>query len=149
MRLTTKLMPVFIFLLLASSLLVTHGCSGKGSGGCPDSAAPDGSTIVGTLGGVISNASGDCYPTVSFVVRGGTNNEPLSDICVEVYASNAAIALHSGTPNCSNVAANPQTAIVTRTDAYGVVTVELQTLPTTTASFSVTAQSGAISGTAK
>ena len=131
MRLTTKLIFSFIFLLLASSLLVTHGC-GKRSGGCPDNVAPYGSTItlVTPLTLVPHNAGGDCYSPVKFVVADSSG--PLSDICVEV-STNGLIALQSGPPDCKNINfTKPQTAIVTTTDASGVVSLELLTLPTTT-----------------
>jgi len=131
MRLTTKLIFSFIFLLLASSLLVTHGCSGKGSGGCPDNTAPQGSKIIGptSLAAPFIN-SNSCYPTVGFTVTDSAGNA-LSDICVEIY-SDANIALHSGAPDCHNVAASPQSGIVTRTDSAGNVIVELLTGPTPT-----------------
>ena len=147
MRLTTKLMLVFIFSLLASSLLFTHGCTGKGSGGCPDNTAPSGSTIVvpSSLGAPYVDTT-TCYPAVGFTVQ-DSSGHPLSGICVEIY-SDASIALHSGTPNCSNAVANPQSAIVTRTDDYGNVIVELLTGPTPTGkTHFVTVSSGAIENT--
>ena len=144
MRLTTKLIFSFIFLLLASSLLVTHGCSGKGSGGCPDSVAPAGSTItVPTIVTAPSTTTSTCFPTLGFTVL-GSDGSPLSDTCVEIY-SDASIALHTGSSLCSNVAANPQSAIVTRTDSSGNVIVELLSGPTPTGlTHFVAVSSGAI-----
>lgn len=144
MRLTTKLILVFTLLLLASSLLFTHGCSGKASGGCPDNTAPTGSKITGpsTLAAPFVDTS-SCYPALGFTVTDDFGN-PLSDICVEIY-SDASIALHSGLPDCSNVAANPQSAIVTRTDSSGNVIVELLSGPTPTGlTHFVAVSSGAI-----
>ncbi|HEY6018878.1 MAG TPA: hypothetical protein VIY48_03015 [Candidatus Paceibacterota bacterium] len=55
----------------------------------------------------------------------------MNNVCVEIF-SDATIALHSGAPDCSNVAANPQSSIVARTDNSGNVIVELLTGPTPT-----------------
>jgi len=148
MRLTTKLIFSFIFLLLASSLLVTHGCSGKGSGGCPDSVAPQGSKIIASLASLDAPFvnSNSCYPTVGFTVTDDAGNA-LSGICVEIY-SDASIALHSGPADCSDVVANPQSAIVARTDSYGNVIVALLTGPTPTGNTHfVSVSSGAINAT--
>ena len=148
MRLTTKPVLAVIFLLLASSLLIIYGCSGKGSGGCPDNTAPQGSTIVApaSLGAPFINTN-TCYPTVAFTVTGSDGNA-LSDICVEIY-SDANIALHSGTPDCHNVAANPQSGIVTRTGSDGSVIIELLTGPTPTGgTHFISVSSGAIAATA-
>jgi hypothetical protein len=65
---------------------------------------------------------------LAFIVKDISGN-PLNAICVEVF-TDANIALHSGTADCSNVVANPQTSIITRTDAYGVVSVDLLSGPT-------------------
>ncbi len=147
MRLTTKLIFSFIFLLLASSLLVTHGC-GKRSGGCPDSVAPAGSTITApTIVTVPSTTTSTCAPTLGFTVI-GPDGSPSSDTCVEIY-SDASIALHTGSSPCSNVAANPQSAIVTRTDGSGNVIVEMLMGPTPAgATHFVEVASGAIANTA-
>lgn len=142
MRLTTKLIFSFIFLLLASSLLVTHGCSGKRSGGCPDSAAGDGAVIAGTVNGPTQThvAGGDCFLAI-FTVKDSAGVS-LNDTCVEVLASNAVFALHSGAPDCSNLS-NPLTAVVAKTDGSGVLSLELLTTPTTSGGVaSVTVVSG-------
>jgi hypothetical protein len=145
MRLTIKLIFILFFLLLASSLLLTPGCgkaiTGSGTGGCPDSSAPDGSTITATQITAAPKLAGDCFPIVMFTVRDSGGN-PLNGVCIEVY-TNASIALHTGLADCHNVIASPQNAIVTRTDDSGNVVVELATPPTTTATtFSITAFSG-------
>ncbi len=129
---TTKLISVMLFLLLASSLTLVKGCGkSKSSGGCPDNVAPDGSTITAPSGlGSPSVTSSSCFPALSFIVKDKDGN-PLNGICVEIY-SDANIALHSGLPNCSNASANPQTSIITRTDDYGVVSLELLSGPTPT-----------------
>jgi hypothetical protein len=130
MRLTIKLIFILFLLLLASSLLLMMpGCgkalTGSGSGGCPDSTAPDGSTITGPTALGTPLPGGTCYPTLTFNVK-DPDGLPMNNICVEVY-TNASVALHSGLPNCSNVTANPQSAIVTRTDHSGNVVIELAT----------------------
>jgi hypothetical protein len=67
----------------------------------------------------------------------------MNNICVEVY-TNASIALHSGLPDCSNVAASPQSSIITRTDDSGNVVIELGTpLALTGDTFFVHVSSGA------
>jgi len=146
MRLSIKLISIFLFLLLASSLLVMHGCAGKGSAGCPNDTAPSSATIVSpTLGGTPTNAGGACYPTVIFTIK-DSNGNPMNDICVDVF-SNGLIALASGPPNCSNV--TNLNAIVTRTDNDGNVVVEMVTLPTFTGGTSfVEVDSGSLSGIA-
>ena len=148
MRLTIKLIFILFLLLLASSLLFTHGCGkallGHGSGGCPDSTAPTGASIVApTSLGAPSAANGGCYPALSFSVRDSEGN-PMNGICVEIF-TNASIALHTGLPNCSNVVANPQASIVTRTDNSGNVVVEMATPPTAAGNtFFVEVVSGAL-----
>jgi hypothetical protein len=67
---------------------------------------------------------------LNFIVRDQAGS-PLNGICVEVF-TDATIALHSGLTDCSNVIANPQTSIVTKTDDHGVVSLELLTGPTPT-----------------
>jgi hypothetical protein len=132
MKLTTrtaKLISVIMFLLFASSLILMKGCGTKSTGGCPDGAAPDGSTITApsNLSSPFVN-TGTCYPALNFIVK-DKDGSPLNGICVEVF-SDANIALHSGLPDCSNVIANPQTSIITRTDDHGVVSLELLSGPT-------------------
>lgn len=147
MRLTTKLILVLFLLLLASSLVLMHGCSGRGSGGCPDNTAPDGSTITAPTNLSAPSVNGTLYPTLGFTVK-GPDGTPMNGICVEIF-TNGAIALHTGLPDGSNVSANPQTSIVTRTDNSGSVVVEFATPPTTAGStFFVEVASGAISGIA-
>jgi hypothetical protein len=150
MRLTIKLIVVLMLLLLVSFLILINGCgkalTGHGSGGCPDSTAPDGSTItVPTLGA--PSVNGSCYPTLVFTVR-DLDGAPLNGICVEVFAQGS-LALHSGPPDCSNVIANPQSAIVTRTDDSGNVVVEFATPPATAGTtFSIQVTSGGTTGLA-
>lgn len=127
-----KLITVILFLFAASSLIYLQSCGKTGrSGGCTSGTAPDGAGIVAplTLGApyVFRNS---CYPALGFTVKDSTGI-PLNNICVEIY-SDASIALHSDVPDCGNVAANPQSSIITRTDDHGVVSVELLTGPTPT-----------------
>jgi len=129
---TTKLISLIMFLLLASSLILMTGCGkSKSTGGCPDNAAPDGSTITAptNLGSPYVTSS-SCFPALNFIVKDKDGN-PLNGICVEVF-TDATIALHSGLTDCSNVIANPQTSIVTKTDDFGVVSLELLSGPTPT-----------------
>jgi hypothetical protein len=152
MRPTTKQISALLVLLLACYLITANGCgkavSGHGSGGCPDSTAPDGSSITAPTNlGVPHMSGGDCYPALSFSVKDSTG-APMSGVCVEIF-TNGDIALHSGLPNCSNVAANPQTSIITRTDSSGNAVVELITLPTATGGTTfVEVTSGAVSAVA-
>lgn len=146
MRPTIKLIFTLFFLLLASSLLLTHGCgkalTGHGSGGCPDSTAPNGSTITGPTTFFAPSINGSCYPSVTFSVKDPQGN-PMNGVCVEIY-SQGSIALHTGNPDCSNVFANPQSAIVTKTDNSGNVVLEFATPPTTAGTtFALQLNSGA------
>lgn len=152
MRLTTKLISTSLLLLLALYLIMVNGCgkavTGRSSGGCPDSTAPEGSKIIAptNLGSPFTQSS-SCFPTLGFTVTDSSGNA-LSGICVEIY-SDVNIALHSGAPDCSNVASNPQTAIVTRTDGSGNVMVELLSGPTPTGTTHfVSVSSGAIAAVA-
>ncbi len=127
---TTKIISIIGFLLLATSLMLVKGCGkDNATGGCPEDAAPAGSTITGPSGlsAPFINSS-TCYPALGFTVTDKDGN-PLNAICVEIF-SDANIAIHTGLPNCSNVAANPQNSIITRTDDHGVVSIELLTAPT-------------------
>jgi hypothetical protein len=144
MRLSIRLIFTLIFILLASSLLLVYGCSGRSTGGCPDSAAPSTGTITAPTDlGVPHNAGGDCYPLLNFNVK-DANGDPLSGVCVEIF-SNGLIAMASGPPTCNNINVNSSNAIVTRTDNYGNVLVEMVTLPTITGGTSfVEVQSGSI-----
>jgi hypothetical protein len=149
MRLTTKLISVLLLVLIISYLSTLPGCGDSASsGGCPNSTAPSGSTITGpaSLGAPFIYTS-TCYPTVGFTVT-DASGAPMNDICVEIY-SDANIALHTGLPDCGNVAANPQNAMVTRTDSRGNVMIELLTGPTPTGkTHFVQVSSGAINATA-
>ncbi|HYA88016.1 MAG TPA: hypothetical protein VEI57_13235 [Nitrospirota bacterium] len=148
MRLTIKRTFIVFLLLLASSLLLTHGCGGKSSGGCPNNTAPSNATISApTSLGTPHNAGGDCYPLLGFTVK-DVNGIPMNGVCVEIF-SNGLIALASGPPTCANVNASSPNAIVTRTDNNGTVLVEMVTLPTTTGGTSfVEVSSGAINAVA-
>jgi hypothetical protein len=145
---TIKLIPVCLFLLFASSLLIMQGCKASPSGGCAEDPAPAGSIITApTELGAPSSTGSSCFPALGFLVT-DANGEPLNDICVEIF-SDASIALHSGLPNCSNVAANPQTSITTKTNDHGQVIVELLTGPTATgATHFVEVVSGSLSAVA-
>ena len=127
---TTKLISVMVFMLLAASLMLMKGCGKTGnSGGCPEDTAPAGSVITGPTALAAPNIySSSCYPALGFTVTDKDGN-PLNGICVEIF-SDANIAIHSGLPDCSNVSANPQTRIITRTDDTGAVILELLTGPT-------------------
>lgn len=141
-------MFILFLLLLASTLLLTPGCgktlTGKGSGGCAERTAPDGSTITPPTNLSAPSISGTCYPVLTFTVK-GSDGLPLNGICVEVF-TNASLALHSGLPDCSNVTANPQSSIIATTDSSGNVVIELGT-PAATAgtTFFVQVSSGAAS----
>jgi hypothetical protein len=149
MKITIKFFMVILFLV--SSLILAYGCgkslNGHTSGGCPDSVAPDGATITTpSLNAPFVNST-SCYPTVGFTVKDSDGN-PMNNICVEIF-SDANIALHSGAPDCSNAAANPQSSMITRTDNSGNVVVELLTGPTPTGkTHFVQVTSGALTGIA-
>jgi len=148
MRLSIKPIVLLFLLLVASSLLLAHGCGGKNSAGCPNNAAPSNATITApTSLGVPHNAGGDCYPLLTFTVK-DVNGVPMNGVCVEIF-SNGLIAMAGGAPMCGNVNAGSPNAIVTRTDAYGNATVEMVTLPTTTGGTSfVQVSSGSIGAVA-
>ena len=110
MRLSIKLIFTLYLLLVASSLLLMHGC-GKEE-------APNGATIVAPSNlGVPHNAGGDCYPALVFSVK-DVNGNPLSDVAVGIF-SNGLIALAPAlsAPTCNQV--TNQSSISTRTDDYG------------------------------
>jgi len=132
MKPTKKNLYFALLLIMLSAFLCVLSC-GKtsSSGGCSDGTAPDGSSITGPSALGAPNIFGpSCYPAVGFILKDSGGN-PLNGICVEVY-SDASIALHSGLPNCSNVSANPNSSIITRTNDHGEVLVELLTGPTPT-----------------
>lgn len=152
MRITIKLIAVLTLLLLVSSLILVNGCGktlkGNASGGCSDSVAPDGATIIApsSLSAPFVNST-SCYPTVGFTVK-DSNGNPMNNICVEIF-SDEIIALHSGTPDCANALASPQSSIIASTDDSGNVIVELLTGPTPTGkTHFVQVTSGALSATA-
>jgi hypothetical protein len=129
--------------------MLVKGCGKTGAtGGCSQDAAPAGSKITGpaSLDAPFIN-SGTCYPAIGFTVTDKDNN-PLNGICVEIF-SDANIAIHSGLPNCSNVAANPQSSLTAKTDDFGVISLEMLTGPTPTGgTHFVSVVSGAINATA-
>lgn len=139
MRTRMKLAISTILLLSIFSLPLVSGCgkavNGKASGGCPDNAAPYGSTISApTELGAPSSTGYSCYPSLAFTVL-GSDSKPMNGICVEIFSDGSGvIALHSGLPDCSVAAANPQTSIIARTDSNGNVLVEFITPPTTAGS---------------
>lgn len=152
MKLTVKLVPVLVLLLLASPLILLKGCgkaaNGGASGLCPDSVAPSGSVIVvpTNLGPPIIGAP-SCYSGLGFKVT-DSNGSPMNGICV-VVTSNANIALTTtNEPSiCNNVVVAPKTQIVTRTDDTGSVIVDMLT-PAATVSgqtYFVEVSSGALS----
>lgn len=150
MKLFARIAAVLILFILASPVILFEGCGGS-SGACPDSVAPAGSTIVApTISTAPSAATGTCYSGLGFTVE-DSESKPMNGICIEI-TTNAAIALHTqGDFNCSNVtiSGGAKTAIVTRTDDYGNVSVDLLTAPTTSGTtFFVEVASGAISNIA-
>ncbi len=147
MKLFARIAAVLILLILAFPVILLEGCGGS-SGACPDSVAPAGSTIVAPTILNAPSTAGSCYSGLGFTVNDSLGN-PMNGICVEI-TTDAAIALHTqGDFNCSNVTSSPKTAIVTRTDDYGNVSVDLLTSPTTSGTtFFVEVASGAISNIA-
>lgn len=148
-----KMASVLVLLLLASPVvLVIKGCgntmTGGASGACPDSVAPDGATITPPSNlGPPSTTMAVCYPTLPFIVRDSQGNA-MNGICVQVFSS-ANIAIQSSVTPCGNVSVSPSSSIVTRTDAHGIVMVEMLTPTTTTGNtFFVEAVSGAAIGLA-
>ena len=152
MKLTIKLVPVLILLLLASPLILLKGCgkalNGGPSGACPDTVAPSGSIITAppslsapTIG------EGNCYSPVTFVVTDASG--PLNGVCVEITTgpTDAAIALHTVNDfDCNNIAVGGATSLVTRTDEHGNVSLDLVTVPTTSGEvIFVDVASGAVS----
>jgi hypothetical protein len=137
MKLTVKCASILALLLLASPLILLKGCgnavNGGDSGACPDTVAPAGSKITApsSLGPPFVTVS-TCYAgKVAFTVTDAGGN-PMNGICV-VINTDAAIALTTpGDLDCANVIASPQRSIITRTDKYGVVSVDLVTAPTAT-----------------
>jgi hypothetical protein len=152
MKLTLKIISIFVLLLIASPVLLLKGCgsalNGGASGACPDSVAPSGSKINAPTDLDVPNlATGTCY-ALPFTVTEADGVTPMNGICVEV-TTNAVIALHTvNDPNCTNVVAGAKTTIVTRTDEHGIVFVDLVTLPTVTGTFFVEVASGSASGVA-
>lgn len=155
MKLTIKCLSILALLLLASPLILLKGCgkpiNGGPSGACPDSVAPAGASIkvVTGPGGAPSVSGGNCYSGLGFTVFDSSTTLPMNGICVEVV-TNGLIALHTvNDTDCTNVALGPKTTIITRTDDYGNVSVDLVTLPTATGkTFFVEVSSGAKSALA-
>jgi len=129
MNLGVKMLSVAVLIALALPVILVNGCgdvlTGGACGGCPNSTAPYGSTIVSSEELGIPSSFGSCYPTITFQVLDSAG-DPMSDICVEIY-TNGSIALHSGPPDCSNVVFAPSSAIITRTNSAGVISVEFAT----------------------
>jgi hypothetical protein len=127
---SAKIVAVLVLMLLASPAVLLKGCgsaiNGGACGGCPDSTAPQGSTIEApTLSSAPSATTGACYPALSFRVV-GPDGLPLNNVCVELF-TNGVIALDNGLPDCGDVVASPQSSIITRTNDSGVVMVEFVT----------------------
>ncbi len=153
MRTTITLISTLVILFFASSAVIMKGCgkslNGGSCGGCPDSTAPLGSTVV--LSPATLTAGSACYvQAFQFLDSSG---QPLSDICVEIF-TNGNIALHTSGDCSSTVTASPASYIRTRTNSSGVVMVDLaasctgQTTGTTSVTTFVTAQSCGVEGTA-
>lgn len=152
MKVTIKILAVLILAVLASPVFILNGCgkpvNGGQCGSCPDSTAPFGSTIEVPEITREPMIAGDCYPSLSFVVIGPDTN-PMSDICVELYATGGStIAKHTAS-NCSEVAAGPKTSMVLRTDSSGAVNIAMST-PSTIAgtTFSVEVASCSVTAVA-
>ncbi len=149
MKLTLKLVSLLTLLLLASPLILLKGCGSNSSGACPDSAAPSGSKISApSIPLAPSTTSSVCNPGLAFTVTDSTGS-PLNGICVVVTTnSNGGVALTtSGDMLCSNFVG--KSSIITRTDDYGSVVLDLVTQPTTSGTtFFVQVQSGSLSAVA-
>lgn len=151
MKLTAKVVSVFILLLLSVPIFLFSSCgSGSGSnfftggacGGCPNSTAPDGSTINSSTADInqtwtitsSSTSFAGCMNRITFTVKDKAGN-PLDNICVELF-TNGFFALPS--PNAPGSCTNDlytQTYLRQRTDTTGTVTVDfadIVTRPTST-----------------
>jgi hypothetical protein len=165
MKLTVKLTSLLLLLLLASPLILLKGCGSKGgingggsSGACPDSVAPAGSTITvpQNLGAPAINAT-SCY-NLGFQVIGPNGTDRMPGICVVITTGGntskggtSSIALTTtGDLTCDNVVLSPSTQIITKTDDYGNVVVDMLTSSATTSgdSYFVEVSSGSISNVA-
>jgi len=141
MKLTVKVIAILLMSAMTIPVFMMHGCgnnnttlNGGSCGGCSNSPAPFGSTIVATtLSGAPSAATGTCYPRVSFTVL-GSDGKPMSDICIEFFTDGAsAIAKAPEAPaSCNEASLAPLTSLVTRTNTSGVVVLEFL-VPSSTA----------------
>jgi len=151
MKMIAKIILVLIMLVLAAPIFLLNSCGNFGTtgqcGGCPDSAAPAGSSISApTLvepGSVVSGTP-ICYPSVAFQVVDAKGN-PLNDICVEL-STNGQIALH--TPGSASCPASGIAYIRSKTDTGGMITVDFMIAPTATGTYFVRAVSCATSAMA-
>ncbi len=131
MKLTIKFAPILILLLLASPLILLKGCgkalNGGSSGACPDTVAPSGSKILTPTLGAPFITSNSFFCGIGFTVT-DSNDVPMNGICV-VVTTDASIALTTET-DCASGINDPKTTIVTRTNDYGQVILDLVTAPT-------------------
>lgn len=128
MKLAIKVVSVMILLALLSPVILLKGCGevidGGQCGGCPDSAAPTGSSITASTLNAASTLSTDsvCYATVTFQVFGPDGTTPLNNACIEIYTDGYSL-VGEHTPDsitCNATTSNSYMRI--RTDDHGVVT---------------------------
>lgn len=154
MKLILKTTALLLLAVLASPVFILNGCGGA-TGACKDTAAPSGWSIE-PAAGILDppSTSGSCYPHVVFTVTDDTG-QPQNDICVELYTDGASVMAKEPegevTP-CLAVATRPLNSLITRTDGFGHITLELITPPCASSgpvTFFVHASSGAAAGTWK
>ncbi len=129
MKLTVKIISLFVLLSLASPVLFLKGCgetlNGGACGGCPDSSAPIGSIMIAPeLASATINTDGAaCSSAVSFQLT-DADGAPLNNLCVEIF-TNAFVALHNSGIECNaHPASDFYTYIRTRTNDQGVVSLD-------------------------
>ncbi len=139
MQLTAKLVSVFMLLLLSSPIFLFNSCGGNGNtffsggacGGCPNSTAPDGSTIVSNVASLTTawdSFTGDtqfagCMDSISFTVRDAAG-KPLDNICTEFF-TNGYIALSdpNSAGSCVYAPTYAHNYMRQRTNKEGTITV--------------------------
>ncbi len=143
MQLTAKFVSVIILLLLSAPILLFNSCGGgSGSsfftggacGGCPNSTAPEGSSITASSSSISGKISANgvspvegCISHITFVVK--DTNGPLPNICVELF-TNGRIAL-TADPNDPGSCVTNKTYVRNymrqRTDDKGAISLDFAT----------------------